>query len=150
MKSAMRIIIISLYIMILFGCSMNKNVESKYFQGDYADAYVNVNAEASLKREENEYEVHVNIENRSDHDVQLVYECGELIRYEGRPEQIECTNIYSEGLESEKVKELTSLIPAERLTISNDMILIKIIYELGVGEDRTVVGIPLNIDKNTK
>ncbi|QHE52676.1 hypothetical protein [Pontibacillus sp. HMF3514] len=146
----MKISLISLYIMILLGCSVNKGVESSSYQGDYADAYVKIEAEATLKREENEYEVHVNIENRSEHDVQLVYECGELIRYEGRPEQIDCTNIYSEGLESEKVKELTSLIPSERLNISNNMMLIKIIYELGVGKGRTVVGIPLNPPTNTK
>jgi len=143
MKSTMRIALISIYLIILLGCSMNKDDKSESFQGDYADAYVKIDAEATLKREEDEYEVYVNIENRSEHDVQLVYECGELIRYEGRPEQIDCTNIYSEDLNSEKIKELTSLIPSERLNISNNILLIKIIYELGIGEGRTVVGIPL-------
>lgn len=127
----------------LYGCSSSGNDKPKKFLGDYEDAYVRVEAEASWNREKDQYEVQVDIHNQSDHLIQLVYECGELIRYKGKPEQTECVNVYSKGLQSKQSKATTTYISTSQRNLSNDIMLIKIVYELDVGKGRTIVGIPL-------
>jgi len=65
-----------------------------------------IEASAIYDNNEGAYKVQTDLENISNQDVELIYDCGEIIRDKSRPEEAECINVASETLNETKRKTI--------------------------------------------
>jgi hypothetical protein len=140
-------------IFLLVGCGSNptndsnkKNVDNvTKVLGEYEDKIIRVDAVATLNTEKDMFVVESTINNKSNHMVQLLVDCNDLVSYEGEPEQ-SCNDAYSMTLEAGKRFNEEVEIP-KNLFLSKDTFDLEIIYIPIVGK-KSVVVVPFKMENN--
>jgi len=78
--------------------NINSNGEERQVNDMYRDEHISV--EATLNEKENgTYLLSGTIHNHSNEPIELLYDCGEWIRYKGKPKADVCIEVYSKTIE---------------------------------------------------
>lgn len=115
---------LSVMIIILSGCTP-KFTE---LHGENEDSFLQIEASATYDNNEDVYKVQTVVENISNQDIELNYDCGEIIRYKDRPEEAECINVASETINGTKTK--ATKISKENFEMNEGKFTIWLVYSL--------------------
>ncbi|QHE51725.1 hypothetical protein [Pontibacillus sp. HMF3514] len=116
-------------------------------KGTFEKEGIQVDAEATYNKTSGKYDVEAKVTNNTNQQLELIYDCGRIIRYEGQPQKTECIDVYSESHDPGDVTTIERSIPKNDFLSEEDPFHIKIVYALEAENKKIEIEIPLKAEE---
>jgi len=112
-------------------------------KGTVEEDGIQFDAQATYNKTSGKYDVVAKVTNNTNQQLELIYDCGRIIRYEGQPKKTECIAVYSESHGPGDITTIERSIPKDDFLSGEEPFRIKIVYALEADSKKKEVEIPL-------